>query len=299
VATARRFVVGLIGASVGASLSPPLHEHEADQLGLRYIYQVIDIDVLAMDPRDVGELVRRAADMGFAGVNITYPCKQLVVPHLHALSPDAEALGAVNTVVFRDDGRSVGHNTDWSGFAAGFRRGLPDVPVGHVVLLGAGGAGTAVAYALLSLGVRRLTVVDVDPGRAIDLVTLISQAATIPGLDRERGMAEPGSLADLGAHLATADGLVNASPVGMTPRLGAPLPLDLLEERLWVADIVYRPLVTELLHHAKQIGCRTLDGGDMVVFQAAAAFELFTGVRPDAGRMLRHFAELTADAQVA
>jgi shikimate dehydrogenase len=298
VALGRRFVVGLIGASVGASLSPPLHEHEADQLGLRYIYQVIDIDVLAMDPRDVGELVRRAADMGFAGVNVTYPCKQLVVPHLHALSPDAEALGAVNTVVF-SDGRSVGHNTDWSGFAAGFRRGLPDAPVGHVVLLGAGGAGTAVAYALMSLGVRRLTVVDVDPGRAIELVTLINQAATFPGLDRERGLAEPGSIADLGAHLATADGLVNASPVGMTPRLGAPLPLDLLQERLWVADIVYRPLVTELLHQAKQLGCRTLDGGDMVVFQAAAAFELFTGVQPDAGRMLRHFAELTADAPVA
>lgn len=297
-ATARRFVVGLIGASVGASLSPSLHEHEADQLGLRYIYQVIDIDLLAMDPRDVGELVRRAADMGFAGLNITYPCKQLVVPHLHALSPDAEALGAVNTVVFSNDGRSVGHNTDWSGFATGFRRGLPDVPVGHVVLLGAGGAGTAVAYALISLGARRLTVVDVDPGRAIDLVTLINQAA-IPGLDGERGTAEPGSFADLGAHLATADGLVNASPVGMTPRLGVPLPLDLLEERLWVADIVYRPLVTELLHQAKQLGCRTLDGGDMVVFQAAAAFELFTGVRPDAARMLRHFAELTADAPVA
>jgi shikimate dehydrogenase len=297
VAAGRRFVVGLIGASVGASLSPPLHEHEADQLGLRYIYQVVDIDVLAMDPRDVGELVRRAADMGFAGVNITYPCKQLVVPHLHALSPDAEALGAVNTVVF-SNGRSVGHNTDWSGFAAGFRRGLPDVPVGHVVLLGAGGAGTAVAYALMSLGVRRLTVVDVDPDRAIDLATLINQAA-IPGLDRERGLAEPGTMADLGAHLATADGLVNASPVGMTPRLGAPLPLDLLRERVWVADIVYRPLVTELLHQAKQLGCQTLDGGDMVVFQAAAAFELFTGVRPDTGRMLRHFAELTADTPVA
>jgi shikimate dehydrogenase len=298
VALGRRFVVGLIGASVGASLSPPLHEHEADQLGMRYIYQVIDIDVLAMDPRDVGELVRRAADMGFAGVNVTYPCKQLVVPHLHALSPDAEALGAVNTVVF-SGGRSIGHNTDWSGFAAGFRRGLPDVPVGHVVLLGAGGAGTAVAYALMSLGVRRLTVVDVDPGRAIDLVALINQAATIPGLDGARGMAEPGRMADLGAHLATADGLVNASPVGMTPRLGAPLPLDLLHERLWVADIVYRPLVTELLHQAKQLGCRTLDGGDMVVFQAAAAFELFTGVQPDTRRMLRHFAELTADAPVA
>jgi quinate/shikimate dehydrogenase (NAD+) len=299
VATARRFVVGLIGASVGASLSPPLHEHEADRLGLRYIYQIIDIDLLAMDPRDVGELVRRAADMGFAGVNITYPCKQLVVPHLHSLSPDAAALGAVNTVVFTADGRSVGHNTDWSGFAAGFRRGLPDVPLDHVILLGAGGAGTAVAYALMSLGVRRLTVVDVDPARAIDLVTLINQAATFPGRDGQSGTAEPGIIDDVGAHLATADGLVNASPVGMTPRLGSPLPLDLLDERLWVADIVYRPLVTELLHHAKQLGCRTLDGGDMVVYQAAAAFELFTGVRPDADRMLRHFAELTADAAIA
>jgi shikimate dehydrogenase len=298
VASARRFVVGLIGASVGASLSPLLHEREADELGLRYIYQLIDIDQLAMDPRDVGELVRRAAEMGFAGVNITYPCKQLVVPHLGALSPAAAALGAVNTVVF-SDGRSVGHNTDWSGFAAGFRRGLPDVRLDHVVLLGAGGAGAAVAYALMSLGTRRLTVVDVDPIRADDLVTLINRATVLPGLDGERGVAASGTVGDLEVHLATADGLVNASPVGMTPRLGVPLPLELVEPRLWVADIVYRPLVTELLRQARLLGCRTLDGGGMVVYQAAAAFELFTGVRPDADRMLRHFAALTADAAVA
>jgi shikimate dehydrogenase len=298
VASARRFVVGLIGASVGTSLSPPLHEREADELGLRYIYQLIDIDQLAMDPRDVGELVRRAAEMGFAGVNITHPCKQLVVPHLDALSPAASALGAVNTVVFTE-GRSVGHNTDWSGFAAGFRRGLPDVRLDHVVLLGAGGAGAAVAYALMSLGTRRLTVVDVDPMRADDLTALINRATSFPGMDGERGVADSSTVADLEVRLETADGLVNASPVGMTPRMGTPLALELIEPLLWVADIVYRPLVTELLRQARLLGCRTLDGGGMVVHQAAAAFELFTGVRPDVDRMLGHFAALTADAAVA
>jgi shikimate dehydrogenase len=251
-----------------------------------------------LDPRDVGELVRRAAEMGFAGVNITHPCKQLVVPHLDALSSAAAALGAVNTVVFTE-GRSVGHNTDWSGYAAGFRRGLSDVPRDHVVLLGAGGAGAAVAYALMSLGTRRLTVVDVDPIRADDLTALINRAAGFPGLDGNRGVADSSSVANLEECLRTADGLVNASPAGMTPRLGTPLALEMIEPRLWVADIVYRPLVTELLRQARLLGCRTLDGGGMVVSQAAAAFELFTGVRPDADRMLRHFAALTADAAVA
>src|SRR3954467_9064574 len=155
------FQVGLIGAGIGTSLSPALHEREAAELGLRYVYRTLDIAELGVAPDDAGELLAPARAAGFDGLNVTHPCKQLILEHLDELSPDAAALGAVNTVVLRD-GRAVGHNTDWSGFARAFDRGLPEAPLDRVVLLGAGGAGAAVAHALLTLGTRRLTVLDVD-----------------------------------------------------------------------------------------------------------------------------------------
>jgi shikimate dehydrogenase len=173
--SARRFLVGLIGSGVGSSLSPLLHEREADELGLRYLYQLIDLDPLGLPAGAVGDLVAGARRMGFTGLNITYPCKQTVLPSLDELSPEAAAVGAVNTVVFTG-GRSVGYNTDWSGFADGFSRGLPGAALGQVLLLGAGGAGAAVARAVLTLGARRLTVLDLDQGRADRLVAALRRA---------------------------------------------------------------------------------------------------------------------------
>jgi shikimate dehydrogenase len=279
-----RHVVGLVGAGIGPSLSPALHEREGAAHGIDYTYRRFDIARLGVEPGDVGAVVEQARREGFSGLNVTHPCKQLVIPHLDALSPDAEALAAVNTVVF-DGGRSTGHNTDRSGFAAAFRRGLPGVPRGRVVQLGAGGAGIAVAHALLELGVRALTILDVDPARA-------AAAAQSLGPDRATA-ADLGRLPEL---LDDADGLVHATPVGMAAHPGLPLPAELLDPRLWVAEVVYRPLDTPLLREARRRGCRTLDGGAMAVFQAAHAFTLFTGREPDTDRMLAHFAELVGGA---
>ncbi|MFF5493388.1 shikimate dehydrogenase [Streptomyces aquilus] len=278
------YLVGLIGAGIGPSLSPALHEREADRQGLRYLYRLIDIDVLGVPPEAVGDLVRSARDLGFDGLNITHPCKQLVIEHLDGLSAQAEALGAVNTVVF-EGGRAVGHNTDVTGFAASFARGLPDVPLERVVQLGAGGAGAAVAHATLTLGAGRVTVVDALADRA---------AALAASLDRHFGAgradhATPDRLPDL---LAAADGIVHATPTGMAAHPGLPFPAELLHPGLWVAEVVYRPLETELLHTARAIGCATLDGGGMAAFQAADAFRLFTGREPDATRMLADIGEL-------
>ncbi len=278
-----RHVVGLVGAGIGPSLSPALHEREGAAHGLDYSYRRFDITRLGVEPGEVGALVEHARREGFSGLNVTHPCKQLVIPHLDALSPDAEALQAVNTVVF-EGGRSIGHNTDRSGFAAGFRRGLPGVARDHVVQLGAGGAGIAVAHALLDLGVGTLTVLDVDPERA---------ATAAAGLGPRAAAADLERLPDL---LGAADGLVHATPVGMAAHPGLPLPADLLHPRLWVAEVVYRPLETALLREARRRRCRTLDGGAMAVFQAAHAFTLFTGRQPDTDRMLAHFAELVDGA---
>ncbi|MEU6223576.1 shikimate dehydrogenase [Streptomyces sp. NPDC047042] len=284
------FLVGLIGSGIGPSLSPALHEREADRQGLRYVYRLIDIDVLGVEARAVGDLVRTARDLGFDGLNITHPCKQLVIEHLDGLDPQAEALGAVNTVVF-EDGRAIGHNTDVTGFADSFARGLPDAPLDRVVQLGAGGAGAAVAHATLTLGAGRVTVVDALPDRAADLAASLNRhfgagraSATTP--DRLAALLG-GADGDGGV-----DGLVHATPTGMAAHPGLPVPAELLHPGLWVAEVVYRPLETELLRTARATGCATLDGGGMAVFQAADAFRLFTGREPDAARMLADIAEL-------
>ncbi|MFG1696081.1 shikimate dehydrogenase [Nonomuraea sp. NPDC049309] len=276
------YLIGLIGSGIGPSLSPPLHEREAEHHGLRYVYRLLDTDRLG---DDAGELLRTARRFGYDGLNITHPCKQAVIPHLDELSPDAAMLGAVNTVVF-DGARAIGHNTDWTGFAESFTRGLPGAPTRHVVQLGAGGAGAAVGHAMLALGADLLTVVDADPGRAAALADRLAGR-------HGAGRARQGRTEDLPALLAAADGLLHATPTGMAHHPGMPLPAELLRPGLWVADIVYRPLETELLKQARALGCRTLDGGGMVVFQAAHAFRLFTGRTPDAERMLAHLAELT------
>ncbi|MER6348060.1 shikimate dehydrogenase [Streptomyces sp. NPDC001595] len=278
------YLVGLIGSGIGPSLSPALHQREADRQGLRYLYRLIDIDTLGAPPEAVGDLVRAARDLGFDGLNITHPCKQLVLGHLDDLAPQAEALGAVNTVVF-EDGRAVGHNTDVTGFAASFARGLPDAPLERVVQLGAGGAGAAVAHATLTLGAERVTVVDALPERAAALADSLTRHFG----DGRAAAAGPDRLAAL---LADADGVVHATPTGMAAHPGLPFPAALLRPDLWVAEVVYRPLETELLRTARAAGCATLDGGGMAVFQAVDAFRLFTGREPDSAAMLADIADL-------
>lgn len=272
-------LAGLIGAGIQASRTPALHEHEGDAQGLRYLYRLIDLDTLELDSQALPDLLKAAEQMGFTGLNITFPCKQAIIPLLDELSPEAQGIGAVNTVVLKD-GKRVGHNTDCLGFAEGFRRGLQDAAVERVVQMGAGGAGAAVAHALLSEGVQRLSLFDVETSRAQSLANNLNQHFG-------KGRAVAGH--DLPSTLAWADGLVNTTPMGMQKLPGMPVPAELLRAQLWVAEIVYFPLETELLRHARALGCRTLDGGNMAVFQAVKAFELFSGVRPDAQRMLAHF----------
>src|SRR5688572_1198227 len=265
---------GLIGAGIGMSLSPALHEAEGRWHGLDLTYTLMD----AADGLEV--LVDRAETDGFAGVNITHPFKQRAAGLVDALSPQARAIGAVNTIVFHN-GRRTGHNTDVHGFAEAFRLGLPGAATDRVVLLGAGGAGAACAYALLGLGAGHLTIVDPDADRLGTLGELLAAR-----FDTDRiALTEPGRIAKA---VAAADGLVNASPVGMASHPGLPLPVHLLHRGLWVDDVIYMPVDTDLLIAARARGLRAVGGAAMCVFQAAAAFELFTGRTPDASRMLRH-----------
>jgi len=280
--TSPSVLVGLVGSGIQASRTPRLHEREGAELGLRYVYRLIDLETLGLDATALPEILTAAQRFGFAGLNVTHPCKQAVIPLLDELSPDAAALGAVNTIVLKD-GRRVGHNTDWWGFAESFHRELPDVRIDRVVQFGAGGAGAAVAHALLSLGAGEITIVDTDEARSQDLAAALRDRFG----DRR---ARAGTA--VASALAAADGMVNTTPLGMTKYPGMVVPADFLRPDLWVADIVYFPLETELLHQARVRGCRTMSGGAMAVFQAVGAFRLFTGLEADAERMLRHFGEM-------
>jgi shikimate dehydrogenase len=277
-------LVGLIGTGIQASLTPAMHEREASVLGLPYVYRLIDFDVLGLPAGKLSDVLASAEWMGFNGLNITYPCKQAVIPLLHDLSKEAAELGAVNTVLLRD-GRRIGHNTDWWGFAEAFKRELPNVPLRHVLQLGAGGAGSAVAQALLTAGVQNLSIFDTDDLKARGLATALQSR-----FDR----AHVAPVASPDAAIALVDGLVNTTPVGMTKLPGVPLRPELLRPDLWVADVIYFPHETELLRSARALGCRTMNGGGMAVFQAVEAFRLFTGRLADAERMQVHFAEMCA-----
>lgn len=285
------YLVGLVGDGVMPSLSPYMHEREGDVQGLRYLYRPIDLHELDLPGSTIGDLLQSAYRMGFNGLNITHPCKQLVLDHLDEIAPDAAKLGAVNTVVIQD-GRFIGHNTDFSGFAAALASGLPDAKLDRVVQLGAGGAGSAVAYALLTAGVQVLDLVDMDPQRGAE------RAAELAGFFPDRTITAR-TTAELPRLMPLADGLVHCTPVGMAAHPGVPLDMTLVEPRHWVADIVYRPIETELVREARAKGCEVLDGGRMAVGQAADAFRIFTGLEADAGRMRTHFLELIAAEEVS
>jgi len=284
VASCTHPLVGLIGAGIQRSLTPALHEEEAGRHGLRLHYQLIDLDHDRDGAAALPTLIRAARTIGFAGLNITYPCKQAVIPLLDALSDEARAMGAVNTVVCRD-GRLTGHNTDGSGWRWGFERALPSADLTRVVLLGAGGAGSAIAHALLQMGSGTLVLVDSEPARAAAL------AAQLASRSGTRVIAE----SDLTAALHGASGLVHATPTGMDKLPGLPLPQSLLRAHLWVAEVVYFPLETALLKAARSLGCAVVDGGTMAVGQAVGALRLIAGIEPDTDRMDRHFRRLMAE----
>jgi shikimate dehydrogenase len=255
-----------------------MHEREARRLGIGYSYLLLDFDRLELPDAAIGDVVAAAQAAGFQGLNVTHPFKQAVIPVLDTLSSEASAIGAVNTVVFGGD-RMEGHNTDSWGFAESFREAMSGAPLDAVAMFGAGGAGAAVAYALMELGVEHLTVVDSDASRASNL------ALRMGAVFGNRVAAYP----DPAAAVGEASGIVNTTPVGMAKYPGTPFDTALLSPEKWVADIIYFPAETELLRTARAKGCRTLPGTGMAIYQAVRAFELFTGREADRSAMADHF----------
>lgn len=279
---ARALKIGLLGSGIAGTRTPRMHVAAAKSAGLSYEYHLVDSQVRKL-PKEPAEILALLETEGFDGLNVTYPYKRAVLPLMDELSQAARNVGAVNTVVLRD-GRRSGHNTDHWGFSESLRQGLPGAPRDRVLLLGAGGAGGAVAHALLDAGVTRLAVRDVNDQVAVELVAL---------LDEHYGPHRAEVVTDVDKAADQVQGIVNASPVGMEKMPGMPLPEEAIRPDHWVSDIVYFPLETELLATARAKGCAVLPGSGMALYQAVRAFKLFTGCEPDVDRMREAFESFT------
>ena len=278
-------LLGLIGQGLDLSRTPAMHEAEGLAQGRATVYRRIDTLGPRASGQDLKTLLDAALSLGFNGLNITHPYKQAVLPLLDEVSEQATQLGAVNTVVIDADGHTTGHNTDVSGFGRGMEEGLPNANFDSVVQVGAGGVGNAVAYALVTHGVQKLQVADLDTSRAQALADVINNAVgreVVVGVDA-RGIEDV---------IAAADGVVNATPMGMPAHPGTAFDVSCLTKDHWVGDVVYMPIETELLKAARALGCETLDGTRMAIHQAVDAFRLFTGLEPDVSRMRETFLSL-------
>lgn len=280
--TRRRLLLGLIGRNIQGSLSPALFADAFEAAGIDGYYHLIDVDRLP--GRQLPQLIDAARAAGFAGVNITYPFKQEIIPLLDAVDAQAAQVGAVNTVAIAPDGRTAGYNFDRPGWRNSFIEsfGRESARGATVVQVGAGGAGRAVAFALMDLGVAVLLLHDIDGARANALQADIA---------KHYGAARCRVTDNLQRDIAAADGVVNASQTGMTGFPGNPVPAAALQARHWAADVIYTPVDTEFLKAAAAKGARTLNGSGMCVHQAVEGFRLFSGVEPDLARLYRAFAK--------
>ncbi|RBI61812.1 shikimate dehydrogenase [halophilic archaeon] len=255
-------VYGLMGNPVGHSLSPPMHEAAYDELD-------VDARYVTFEPDDAGAAIEAARTLGVRGLNVTIPFKEDALAHVE---PDdlAARIGAVNTIDFRDDAAPTGHNTDAEGVRRSFERHDVALDGRTAVVVGAGGAARAAAFALADAGAT-VRIANRTVSRARSLADDVP-GATADGLD---------ALADL---LADADALVNATSVGMEEDR-SPVPTEALHGDLAVLDAVYRPVETRLLREAAECGATTIDGAWMLLYQGVAAFELWTGRSAPVERM--------------
>ncbi|MEA3345480.1 MAG: shikimate dehydrogenase [Chloroflexota bacterium] len=261
-------LVGVIGWPVEHTVSPAMHNAAFDAAGLNWRYVP-----LRVHPERVVEAVRGLRALGFVGCNVTVPHKRAIMGSMDEITDQARAIGAVNTITIQSDGRMVGHNTDADGFLRALADGDLDPKGKQALVIGAGGAGRAVAYALASSGAA-VTILNRTLSRAESLVAdLIS---FFPRADAE---ARPYSPASLRQEAQSADLLVNATPLGMWPQVDrSPWPDEVpMLPSLTVFDVVYNPPETKLMRQARSAGAQAIGGLGMLVRQGATAWELWTG----------------------
>jgi len=276
----------LVGSGIGLSRTPGMHQTVGHVLGLNYSYEIMDVDTAQYCNFSLTQLIERCESLGYAGLNITYPFKQEVLPLLDELSDNAKMLAAVNTVVFKQ-GRRFGYNTDYSGFVKAFEQQMSDVVIDRVLLLGAGGAGSAAAFAVAGSSPKSVFIYDRNPEKAAQLAVKLN--IYYPNLNVEFYDCLTEAIA------AKPNGIINASPMGMQAYPGSAFPQGEWRQSLWAADLVYLPLQTQFLSDAETAGCKTMSGAHLAIHQAVDSFALITGQLADAKHFSKAFAAFNKD----
>lgn len=260
--------LGLIGGNIAASRSPDLHRLSGEATGLVVSYELLVPAQLGLDFAGVFALCQ---SRGLRGINVTYPFKETVTSLVRIQDPEVARLGSINTVVFETDG-PTGFNTDYTGFMAAYRVAFGEVAPGRVAVVGAGGVGRAIVFALARLGANQLRLFDAASGRAQDL------ARAVRGLGSEA--PDIFGVSDIADALDGVEGIVNCTPLGMNGHPGTAVPAALIGAQRWAFDAVYTPIDTEFLIAARRAGLATISGYELFFHQGIQAFKLFTGRVP-------------------
>ncbi len=280
--TGKTHVVGVIGWPVEHSLSPAMHNAEMERLGLDWVYVP-----LAVSPDNLETALRGLAALGVAGVNVTIPHKQAVMPLLDEITPEAQAIGAVNTIRFDAEGRSTGYNTDAPGWAADIQQDIL-LAGASVCIVGAGGAARAMCVGAAGANAKQICILNRTPETAAEMSE--SLQARFPEVEFSSFALNGDGQRE---RFNSFEIVVNATSVGMDSNPGVPIPPDWLNENQYVYDTIYTPPETELLKAARSRGCAVRSGAGMLARQGALSFEIWTGTKPDADRMesivRRHF----------
>ncbi len=263
-------VCGIIGYPVSHSASPRMHAAAYRSLGLNWVYVPFPVK-----PHELESSIRGIASLGIMGVNVTIPYKESVIPYLHELSPEAERMGSVNTIVNRN-GRLIGYSTDGQGLILSFEREAHLTPQGQsVFLIGAGGAARSIAFALAGAGVAELWISNRTRFRA-DVLKHDIEAA-YPAV---KVVAVDDRTVQMVHALARCRIVINTTPLGMAPNEDAK-PIETTEwvtSDHWVCDIIYKPFPTRWLTEIQAKGARIFGGAGMLAGQGILAFHLFTGL---------------------
>lgn len=264
----KNLLLGLIGDNIARSQAPRLHRLAGRQCG-------VDVQYDRLIPKDLGQefdaVFETCKSKAYRGINVTYPYKEHVTKHLHISDPLVRAMGAVNTVLFQDDAPH-GFNTDYTGFMAAYRGVRQLEKPGVVCLIGTGGVGRAIAFALLALKATEIRLVDRDATKAAALARDLEQAGAGTVIRHSSDISD----AAIGAT-----GLVNCTPVGMVGYDGTPLPAELMAGADWVFDAVYTPVETQFLQDATQAGLVVISGYELFFFQGVHAWAHFAGLPLD------------------
>ena len=269
--------LGLIGAGISRTSSKRLHEFLGRMYGMPVSYELIDSDEIP--GFDFAARLEACGTGGYRGVNVTHPYKEVVRSLVEVPDPMVARIGSINTVIFEEDGRK-GYNTDYTGFSGGFRHRFGDASPGVALIIGAGGVGKAMAFALNQLGAKEIWLYDIEAERARKLAATLREAE-IPVKVIEEG--------DLQSAMREADGLLNGTPLGMFQHPGNAFPVEAIGGQRWAFDAVYTPLETEFLKAAKAKSLEIMSGYELFLFQGFHGFKCFTGIEVDPGEVMKSF----------